>query len=83
MWLFYKNNFYAQKIAENLGAGGIAWTSLKEGDSTTNRVAPTEIAKTYQTLKNNSDEVLRTLVNSYLNNKTRPYSSDFYDIDLR
>ena len=79
----YKNNYYAQRIAENLGAGGIAWTSLKEGDSTVNKVSPTEIAKTYQTLKNNSDEVLRTLVNSYLNNKTRPYSSDFYDIDLR
>lgn len=76
----YKNNYYAQKIIENLGAAGISWTSIKEGDTTINRAAPTEIAKNFQNLKNNSDDVLRNLVTSYLINKNRPYSNDFYDI---
>ncbi len=51
----YKNNYYAQKVMENLGAGSLGFTTIREGDTTLTKVSPTEIAKTYQTLKNNSD----------------------------
>lgn len=78
----YKNNYYAQKVMENLGAGSLGFTTIREGDTTLTKVSPTEIAKTYQTLKNNSDENLKNLVNSYLNNKVRPSSNDFYDINF-
>ncbi len=76
----YKNNYYGTKITENLGAGGISWTSIKEGDTTINRASVTDIASKFQVLKTNSDDNLRALVVSYLNNKNRPYSNDFYDI---
>lgn len=78
----YKNNYYAQKIMENLGAGSLGFTTIREGDTTLTKVSPTEIAKTYQMLKTNSDENLKNLVNSYLNNKVRPTSNDFYDINF-
>lgn len=78
----YKNNYYAQKVMENLGAGSLGFTTIREGDTTLTKVSPTEIAKNYQTLKNNSDENLKNLVNSYLNNKVRPTSNDFYDINF-
>lgn len=77
----YKNNYYTTKITENLGAGGITWTSIKEGDTTINRSSKTDIASKFQVLKTNSDDNLRSLVTSYLNNKNTPYSSDFYDIN--
>lgn len=78
----YKNNYYAQKVMENLGAGSLGFTTIREGDTTLTKVSPTEIAKNYQLLKNNSDENLRNLVSSYLNNKVRPNSNDFYDINF-
>lgn len=77
----YKNSYYAQKVTENLGAGGLAWTSMKEGDTTINKASPTEIAKNFQVLKNNSDQNLKDLIVSYFNNRNRPFSSDFYDIN--
>jgi hypothetical protein len=76
----YKNSYYSQKITENLGAGGLGFTTIKEGDTTFTKVSPTELAKNYQVLKTNSDENIKNLVNSYLSNKSGALSSDFYDI---
>lgn len=76
----YKNNYYSLKIMENLGAGGLGFTTIKEGDTTITKVSPTEIAKNIQVLKNNSDESLRNLIYSYSSNNSNPESSDFYDI---
>lgn len=73
----YKINYYNKRIIESLGAGGIQWTELRDGDSTVRRANPTEASKAYIQMKKLSDENLTDLIASYKIKKAAPRTIDY------
>jgi hypothetical protein len=61
----YLVKYYGKKIRDNLGAGGVQWTEIREADSVIKRTAKTDVAKNYLQLKRDAEEELRRLVGLY------------------
>lgn len=68
----YKQTFWQNQVQCNLGAGGIMWTEMRDGDTTFRRASPTEVAKVYKDLLRESKITLTNLVSSYKKNKAYP-----------
>ena len=68
----YKQLFYQQQVQSNLGAGGVQWTELREGDSTIRRASPTETAKVYKDLLKEITNSARIEINLYKKNAAFP-----------
>lgn len=78
----YKYDYYGTMAIQVLGAiGAVNWTRIKEGDSEIGRASPNETAKIFTTLKKQSEDAIRNLVNGYKANATTPQSIDYYTID--
>lgn len=73
----YKQLYWQQQINANLGAGGIMWVEMQEGDSKIRRASPTEVAKVYKDLWKESTLNLNNLITSYKINASYPRSNDF------
>lgn len=68
----YLVRFYERRVGSSLGAGGVEWTIVKEGDSMIRRASKTELAKVYRSLQNSSQARLDNLIQSYRIDITRP-----------
>lgn len=77
----YKSDYYGTQINSNLGAAGLAWTEISEGEESIKRASPTNIATIYKDLKRQTDEGLAKMVSSYISNQSNPKSVDFYNIE--
>lgn len=78
----YKHDYYSTAALQSLGAvGALLWTRLREGDSEVSRANPNEVAKFYATLKKQSEETLRLMIDDYKKNRTLTHSIDYYTID--
>lgn len=73
----FKQQYWQKKIEENLGAGGIMWVDLGEGDSRIRRASPTEVAKVYKDMWKESNTNLNRMVDSYKINQSFARSNDF------
>ena len=73
----YISEYYTRKINSILGGTEIAWTTIKDGDSTVTRSSQTETAKVFKDLKKQSDEQLVRLVGSYRVNASAPLTIDY------
>lgn len=73
----YQALYYKQKINEKLGAGGIAWTEMRDGDGVLRRASPTEEAKVYKDLFKESNIQLKDLIQNYRANLGFPRTNDF------
>lgn len=71
--------YYSRLITQNLGANAYStdFTEVKEGDSSIRRVSKNEIAKTYMTLKRQSQETLTDLIKMWRMNQCNPQSIDY------
>lgn len=68
----YILNYYSRKIRSNLGEAGYTATSVTEGDRSVRVVSKNEIAKSYHSLRKDSQLELATLVASYKINHAVP-----------
>jgi hypothetical protein len=73
----YKQMYWTKQIQANLGAGGVQWISMKEGDSHVTRASPTEVAKVYKDLLRETNGQLMFLVHSYKKNLAYPRAVTF------
>jgi uncharacterized lipoprotein YehR (DUF1307 family) len=73
----YVSEYCVKKINAIIGGTEIAWTTVKDGDSTITRSSQTEMAKIYKDLKKQTDEELDKLVGSYRINASSPISVDY------
>ena len=79
----FKSNYYGRKIMSTLTAGSLAtsWVSMTDGDSNIRRMSPSEAAKVFKDLKNQSDAQLRLQINDYRQGEATARSVDYYTID--
>lgn len=72
--------FYDRLIFQNLGAGAYGlsdtWTTLKEADSSVQRISKTSIAQSYQVLKKEAQIKLDDLIKMHRSNNSHPLSND-------
>lgn len=61
----YFIRYYKRKVQTSLGANGVEWTLVREGDSMVRRTSKTEIAKEYKALVKEHIDSLKTLVAAY------------------
>jgi hypothetical protein len=73
----YISEYYTKKINSILGGTEIAWTTVKDGDSTIIRSSQTETAKVFKDLKKQSDEELIRLIGSYRVGASGPLTVDY------
>lgn len=79
----YMSEYFIKKINAIIGGTEIAWTTVKDGDSTITRSSQTEMAKIYKDLKRQTDEELERLVGSYRINASPPLGVDFAPPPIR
>lgn len=73
----YQSLYYKQRINENLGAGGVQWVELENGDSRVRRASPTEVAKVYKDLLRECNANLKDLITNYKYNLSFPRTNNF------
>lgn len=60
--LIYRTNYLEQQSANVLAAGGLMWTSMKEGDTTITRSDPVNSSKVWLSLHESSQRALYVAV---------------------
>ena len=75
----YKGDYYEKRMRDSLNgisdsyvSGNMAWTELREGDSSIKRGSPTEAAKVYRGFLGDSKAELQKLVGYYRSNGANP-----------
>lgn len=76
----YKIEYYKRSLQSNLGAGGVQWVTLKEGDSSITRASPTHIAAEYRQSIKESNAQLRLLIGDYKRNRSLPEQVVYADL---
>lgn len=69
--------YYGKKIRDHLGASGVQWTEIREADSVIKRTSKTDLAKTYLSLKQDSERELDKLVGQYRINYAIVNNTDY------
>lgn len=75
-WMFLVK-YYGRHIRENLGANGVQWTEIREGDSVIKRASKTDVARSYMALKRDAEAELNRLVGLYRINYAITRGTDY------
>lgn len=75
--LLYMKRYYLRQHSKNLGAGGVEWTMIREGDSLIRRASKTDIAKEYKRAADDIQKEIDDLVAAY-RNRVAPRGINLY-----
>lgn len=76
--LMYEADFYTRKVNVLLNGTDIAWTTLKDGDSTITRSSIVDQARLYRDMQKQLNDQLRVIVAAYRQTNANARSVDFY-----